>query len=102
MTSSPFLEQVRTAMRLKHLSYKTEQAYVQTIKRFIFFHDKRHPSELGVPEIRGYLAYLATDRHVSASTQNGALSALLFLYREVLHVDLPFIDGIRYRTENMS
>jgi integron integrase len=94
MTSSPFLEQVRIVLRLKHLSYKTEQAYVQTIKRFILFHDKRHPSELGVPEIRGYLAYLATERHVTASTQNGALSALLFLYREVLHIDLPFIDGI--------
>ena len=94
MTPSPFLEQVRTVIRLKHLSYKTEQAYVQTIKRFILFHGKRHPSVLGVPEIRAYLAYLATDRQVTASTQNGALSALLFLYREVLGVDLPYIDGI--------
>jgi integron integrase len=94
MTPSPFLEQVRTVIRLKHLSYKTEQAYLHTIKRFILFHNKRHPAELGVPEIRAYLAYLATERNVAASTQNGALSALLFLYREVLHVDLPYIDGI--------
>lgn len=94
MTASPFLEQVRTVMRLKHLSYKTEQAYLHTIKRFILFHDKRHPAELGVPEIRAYLAYLATERNVTASTQNTALSALLFLYREVLHQELPFIGQI--------
>jgi site-specific recombinase XerD len=94
MTPSPFLEQVRTVMRLKHLTYKTEQAYLATIKRFIVFHGKRHPAEMGVPEIRAYLAHLAIERHVTASTQNGALSALLFLYREVLHVDMPYIDGI--------
>jgi integrase len=94
MTSSPFLEQVRTVIRLRHLSYKTEQAYVHTIKRFILFHGTRHPAQRGVPEIRAYLAYLATERQVSALTQNGALSALLFLYRDVLHIDLPFIDGI--------
>jgi len=94
MTASPFLEQVRTVMPLKHLSYKTEQAYLHTIKRFILFHDKRHPAEVGVPEIRAYLAYLATERNVTASTQNTALSALLFLYREVLQQELPFIDQI--------
>jgi hypothetical protein len=77
MAPSPFLEQVRTVIRFKHLSYKTEQAYLATIKRFIVFHGKRHPAEMGVPEIRAYLAHLAIERHVAASTQNGALSALL-------------------------
>lgn len=80
MTPSPFLEQIRTVMRLKHLSYRTEQTYLQTIKRFILFHGKRHPTELGVPEIRAYLAYLATERNVAASTQNTALSTLLFSF----------------------
>jgi len=81
-------------MHLKHLSYRTEQTYLHTIKRFILFHGKRHPTKLGVPELRAYLAYLAIERNLAASTQNTALSVLLFLYREVLHQELPSIDGI--------
>lgn len=88
------LQQVRHQIRLKHYSIRTEDAYLKIIKRFILFHQKRHPREMGVDEIRQYLTHLATAGQVSASTQNQALSALLFLYREVLNVELPFIDGI--------
>lgn len=90
----PLLEQVRHQIRLKHYSIRTEEAYVQAIKRFILFHGKRHPSVMSTEEIRQYLSHLATEGQVSASTQNQALSALLFLYREVLGMELPFIDGI--------
>ena len=91
---SPLLEQVRTTMRLKHMSIRTEESYLFTIKRYILFHGKRHPAELGANEIRAYLAHLAIEAHVAASTQNAALCALLFLYREVLHIDMPHIAGI--------
>lgn len=91
---TPLLEQVRQTIRLKHYSIRTEEAYVQFIKRFILFHHKRHPLEMGADEIRQYLSYLANVGQVAASTQNQALSALLFLYREVLNVELPFIEGI--------
>ncbi len=82
------LDQVRDAIRLKHYSIRTEQAYVLWIKRFIFFHDKRHPREMGASEIEAFLTHLAVDQHVAASTQNQALNALLFLYREVLNIEL--------------
>ncbi len=88
------LDRVRACIRLRHYSIRTEEAYVQTIKRFILFHHKRHPQQMGAEEIRQYLSHLATEGQVSASTQNQALSALLFLYREVLGIELPFIDGI--------
>lgn len=91
---SALLEQVRHHLRLKHYSIRTEETYVQEIKRFILYHHKRHPKEMGVDEIRQYLSHLATDGNVSASTQNVALSALLFLYREVLGREMEFIDGI--------
>jgi integron integrase len=91
---SPLLEQIRQQLRLKHYSIRTEQAYVQCIKRFILYHRKRHPAEMGVDEIRQYLSHLATAGNVAASTQNVELAALLFLYREVLGRDLPFVDGI--------
>lgn len=81
-------------MRLKHYSIRTEQAYAQWIKRFILFHEKRHPSVLGAEEIRQFLSHLAVGGRVSASTQTQALSALLFLYREVLGVELPYVEGI--------
>lgn len=90
------LDQVRDAIRLKHYSYKTEQSYVAWIKRFILFHNKRHPQEMGRAEIEAFLTHLAVKEHVAASTQNQALSALLFLYRDVLHQELDFpIDSIR-------
>lgn len=82
------LDQVREAIRLKHYSYRTEQSYVDWIKRYILFHAKRHPSEMGAPEILAYITFLANDRQVSASTQNQALSAILFLYRVVLQQEV--------------
>jgi integron integrase len=95
MTEKPsLLDQVRRCLRLKHYSIRTEQAYVHSIKRFILFHRKRHPAEMGADEIRQYLSYLANEGRVAASTQNQALSALLFLYREVLGIELPYVEGI--------
>ena len=89
------LDQVWDALRIKHYSIRTEQAYVNWIKRFIFFHHKRHPRDMGVPEVEAFLSYLAVDERVAASTQNQALSALLFLYREVLHQNLGPVDALR-------
>jgi integron integrase len=90
----PLLAQVRHHLRLKHYSIRTEETYVQAIKQFILFHKKRHPQEMDADEIRQYLSHLATSGQVAASTQNVALSALLFLYREVLNREMQFIDGI--------
>lgn len=88
MTQPPrLLDRVRQAIRLKHFSLKTEKSYLYYIKDFILFHNKRHPREMGVEEIRAYLSHLAIERNVAASTQNVALSALLFLYRQVLELD---------------
>lgn len=92
---SKLLDQARDKIRLKHYSYKTEQCYVDWMKRFILFHKKRHPLEMGVREIEQYLTYLAVDQHVSASTQNQALHGILFLYREVLNVELGPVKAIR-------
>lgn len=85
------LEQVSDAIRVKHYSYRTEKTYIEWIRRFILFHNKRHPKEMGAVEIQAFITHLATERVVSASTQNQALSAVLFLYRHVLHIeiDLP-------------
>lgn len=94
--TSPFLNQVRQTVRLKHYSRRTEDSYLHYILDFIRFHKKQHPKDLGVDEIRAYLTYLAVHRQVAASTQNVALSALLFLYREVLHLTLPYIDNIEH------
>ena len=95
MTQPPrLLERVRQVVRLKHFSPKTEKSYLYYIKDFILFHHKRHPREMGVAEIRAYLSHLATEKNVAASTQNVALSALLFLYRQVLEIELPYIDKI--------
>jgi integrase len=75
-------------------SLRTEDSYLHWIRRFIFFHSKKHPREMGGPQVEAFLSHLATDARVAASTQNQALSALLFLYREVLQVDLPWLDGV--------
>jgi integron integrase len=88
------LDRVRAAVRARHFSHRTEEAYVAWIRRYIFFHGKRHPAEMGAPEVTRFLTSLAVEGHVAASTQNQALSALLFLYREVLGVALPWLDGI--------
>jgi integron integrase len=82
------LDQVREQLRLKHYSYRTEQSYVHWIKRYILFHEKRHPAEMGDEQVRQFLVHLAAQEHVAASTQNQALSALLFLYRSVLQKEL--------------
>ncbi len=74
------IDQVRDRIRVKHYSLRTEQAYIQWIKRFIFFHGKRHPKDMAALEVKAFLSYLATEKSVSASTQSQALSALLFLY----------------------
>lgn len=88
------LDRVRDRIRVKHYSIRTEQAYVDWIRRFILFHDKRHPQEMGAPEVEAFLTHLAVAGRVAASTQNQAKSALLFLYREVLLVELPWLDGV--------
>ena len=82
------LDQVRDAVRLKHYAYRTEQSYVDWVRRYILFHNKSHPKDMGENEVREFLTYLASERKVSASTQNQALSALIFLYRNVLHKEL--------------
>ncbi|MFM9967237.1 MAG: integron integrase [Burkholderiales bacterium] len=92
-TSQPrLLDQVRDRLRLKHYSLRTEDSYLQWIKRFILFHRKKHPSAMGGLHVDAFLSHLATVGRVAASTQNQALSALLFLYREVLQVDLPWME----------
>ena len=88
------LDQVREVIRMKHYSLRTEQAYVDWIKRYIFFHNKRHPADMAEAEIRAFISDLASKKQVAASTQTVALSAVLFLYREVLKKELPFIQGI--------
>ena len=88
------LDRVREALRARHMSHRTEESYVAWMRRYIFFHGKRHPAEMGAPEVTRFLTSLAVDGRVAASTQNQALSAMLFLYREVLGVDLPWLDGL--------
>lgn len=90
-TAPKLLDQVREKIRYKHYSLSTEQVYVSWIKQYILFHDKQHPSDLGGRHVEAFLTYLATKRQVSSSTQNQALSAILFLYREVLALDLPWL-----------
>ncbi len=94
-TDAPrLLDRVHEAVRIRHYSRRTEKAYTGWIRRFVLFHGKRHPDEMGEAEITAFLSDLATRRRVAASTQNQALSALLFLYRDVLGHDLPWLDGI--------
>ena len=88
------LDRVRWHLRVKHYSIRTEQAYTDWIRRYILFHRKRHPDEMGEKQIAEFLTYLAVEKHVAASTQNQALSALLFLYQQVLDRKLDFIDKI--------
>lgn len=88
------LDQVRAVARARHFSHQTEDSYHNFIKRFILFHNKRHPKEMGAEEISAFLTYLAVNRKASASTQNQAFFALLFLYRDVLKINLPRIEGV--------
>jgi integron integrase len=98
-TSSPqakkLLDQMRDALQTQHYSYRTENTYVEWAKRFVLFHKKRHPREMGVPEVEAFITHLATERKVAASTQNQALSAILFLYREVLRQPLETVTAVR-------
>jgi integron integrase len=94
-TDRKLLDRVRDALRLKHYSIRTEEAYVNWIKRYIYFHNVRHPAEMGASEVQAFLTHLAVKENVAASTQNQALSALLFLYRQVLNQDLGPIDALR-------
>src|SRR5438105_454456 len=86
------LDRVRSVLRVRRYSIRTEQAYLEWIRRFILFHRKRHPSEMGETEITQFLTHLATERNVAGATQNQALSALLFLYQQVLEQKLEFLD----------
>ena len=88
------LDRVSAAIRTRHLSPRTEAAYVAWIRQFIVFHGKRHPDDMGEPEISAFLNMLAVDRHVSASTQNQALAGLLFLYREVLGRKIDWLKDV--------
>lgn len=92
---SRLLDDVRNVIRIKHYSIRTEQAYLQWIRRYILFHGKRHPRELGAEHLSAFLSDLAVRGRVAASTQNQALNAILFLYREVLKRALPWIEGVQ-------
>ena len=94
MTKPRLIDQTRNVLRLHHYSIRTEENYIQWIKRFIFFHNKRHPKEMGEKEVSAFLTHLAVDKHVSASTQNQALSAILFLYKRVLDIKLEWLDNV--------
>jgi integrase len=90
------LEQVQDAIRLKHYSYQTEKTYIRWIKRYIFFQNKKHPKDMGSREIEAFLTDLAVNQKVAASTQNQALHAILFLYKEVLRQELDLkVDAVR-------
>lgn len=94
--SPRLLDAARDAIRRRHYSYRTEQAYLHWMKRFILFSGKRHPRELGGAEVVAFINHLAVERKVAASTQNQALAALLFMYKEVLALPLPWLSGIEH------
>src|SRR5437870_1324495 len=103
MAERKLLDQVSDVARLRHLSLRTEETYRNWIKRFILFHGKRHPRDLDAEAVRSFLTHLAVDGRVAASTQNQAFNALLFLYRQVLKLDPPNIDGVERarRSQNL-
>ena len=88
------LDQLREQLRIRHYSLRTEDAYVDWVRRFILFHDKRHPRDMGAPEVQAFLSHMAVTRGVSPSTQNQAKAALLFLYRHALEADLPWLTEV--------
>lgn len=94
LRSTRLLDQMRERIRYCHYSIRTEQAYVYWVRSFVHFSGLRHPRDLGAPDVEAFLTHLATGRHVSVSTHRQALSALLFLYREVLSVDLPWLQNL--------
>jgi len=88
------LDRLRVEIRCRHYSLRTEETYVGWVCRFILFHGKRHPGEMGVRAISDFLSHLATERRVSGATQNQAKAAILFLYKHVLEVELPWMEGV--------
>ncbi len=84
----------REKIRTRHLAYRTEQAYLHWMRRYVKFHDRRHPRDMGPPEVEAFLTHLAVEARVAASTQNQALQALLFLYRHVLDIELPWLENV--------
>ena len=92
--SPKLLERMRIHLRTRHYSIRTEEAYIDWARRFILFHGKRHPRDMGVAEVEAFLSHLAVERHVSASTQNQAKAALLYLYKQVLEIDLPWLNEV--------
>lgn len=94
MEKPRLLDQVRSVIRIRHYSRRTEEAYTYWIRQFILFHNKRHPLEMGKSEVERYLTWLAEQRNVAASTQNQALNAILFLYRDVLQIEIGWLEGV--------
>ena len=92
---SKLLDDVRNVLRVRHYSYQTEKTYIHWIRKYIYFHNITHPKEMGAAEVEAFLTHLAVEKTVAASTQNQALAALLFLYKEVLKVDLPWLDNFK-------
>ena len=88
------LDQLREVIRIRHYSLRTEEVYAAWVRRFIFFHGKRHPLEMGAREVESFLSHLAQERQVSAATQNQAKAAILFLYKQVLNIELPWLDEV--------
>lgn len=99
MAEKKLLDRARDLLRIKHYSIRTEQTYLHWMKEFILYHNKRHPAEMGIPEVEAYLTHLAVDRNVAPSTQNVAMQAILFLYKEVLGIHLTGIDALRAKKE---
>ena len=88
------LDRLRDRIRLKHYSIRTEKAYLDWNRRFILFHNKKHPRTMGPQEVEAFLTHLAVKGRVASSTQNQALSAILFMYKEVLKIELPWLNGV--------
>src|SRR3989304_7965320 len=101
MPAQKLLDIVRTELRGRHYSLRTEKTYLSWIKRFILFHNKRHPKEMGADEIRAFINNLAENHYVSSSTQNQALQAILFLYKNIIKKDIEFISEIN-RTKKIK
>ena len=92
--SRQLFKEVQIRIRARHMSLRTEKTYLHWIRRFVGFHDRRHPRQMGAPEVEAFLTSLAIKNQVAASTQNQALAAILFLYREVLGNDLPWLTEV--------
>ena len=99
MAEKKLLDRARDLIRLKHYSIRTEETYLQWMRDFIFYHNKRHPAEMGAPEVEAYLTHLAVQRNVAPSTQNVAMHAILFLYKQVLDIELTGINALRAKKD---